>query len=129
MNAYLEEIAPRGSMLYYSLLFVPHAQRELILAIHRFYNEIQFLGRDCKSPIVAEQKINYWREEINQLYQHNPRHPITTTVLPWIQQNNINPGLWLNQIEESAQSLQLPRLATWDDFILMLITVRVYVKF
>lgn len=118
MSPFLEEIAPRGSMLYYSLRHCSTEQKEIALAIQAFYRQIIYLIRTCQNQEVADPKLMFWQEEISLLYQDLPRHPITQTLLKWIKQKNIGQELWLSLLSEGFMLIKQPQIASWDDFIL-----------
>jgi phytoene synthase len=82
-NYLQQEIAPRGSSLYYSLLGLPEAKRQGIIALQGFYYEIMKTAERYKEPAVAQAKLTWWETEIKALHQGKPNHPITQMLLPY----------------------------------------------
>jgi phytoene synthase len=85
INTYYEtKAAPPGSSLYYSVLFSPPEQRQAIIAIYAFYQEISNIIDSCSDLQVAQTKLEWWKTEIIRLFDGEPRHPITKALLPII---------------------------------------------
>jgi len=75
---YCEKKAVRsGSSFYYSFLFLAPDLRHTMTALYAFCREVDDIVDMDKDPSVARQTLNWWREEIVRLYQHQASHPIT----------------------------------------------------
>lgn len=75
-----EQIAPRGSSLYYSLMYVSYEQRLAICAVRSFAEQITEIRLSCTDLTVAVQKFAWWQGELQQLLSTTPTHPITTVL-------------------------------------------------
>lgn len=64
-----------GSALYYSLLRCDSQQRSTIYALLRVYQTLNDALVEVQEPAVAEQKIHWWHEEIDRLFEQQSRHP------------------------------------------------------
>lgn len=71
-----------GSSFYYSFLFLPAAQRSAITALYAFCREVDDAVDETHDLQVARTKINWWKQEVDALYQSNPTHPVTKALLP-----------------------------------------------
>lgn len=114
----INEIAPRGSMLHYSLLFTEKDIRNYIIAIHGFYDALLKIPRVCHDGRVANRKLDFWHEEISLLFAGQPRHPITKILLPITSSGGIATAMFHEQIEEIRHIIISPRIANFDDFII-----------
>ena len=72
-----DKAAKSGSSFYYSFRFLPHRQRLAITALYAFCREVDDIVDECEDPGVARVKLNWWRDELNNLFAGNPRHPVS----------------------------------------------------
>jgi len=77
-----EKAAASGSSFYYSFLFLPKPRREAIIALYAFCREVDDIADECTDFQVARTKLNWWRAEIDNLYQGQPQHPVTKALAP-----------------------------------------------
>ncbi|MES2207042.1 MAG: presqualene diphosphate synthase HpnD [Pseudomonadota bacterium] len=76
--AYCEEKAAKsGSSFYYSFRFLPTERRQAITALYAFCREVDDVVDECSEASVASKTLDWWRDEINNLFQDNPQHPVT----------------------------------------------------
>ena len=75
-----QKATPRGSALYYSLLFLPLEQREAITALHALQRELRDAVEGAPDPGVARTRLLWWREELSAALAGNPQHPVTKAV-------------------------------------------------
>jgi len=68
---------PDGSNLYYATLFEKEKNKAIIISLHAFLYELADIIKECSDPGVARIKLHWWQEEIERLFQQEPRHPIT----------------------------------------------------
>ena len=81
--------ASSGSSFYYSFLFLPSEQRKAIIALYAFCREVDDVVDECTNEEIAQSKLEWWRNEIHQLFEGNPSHPVTQALQPVIDQFNI----------------------------------------
>lgn len=72
-----DKAAKSGSSFYYSFLFLPPQQRQAIIALYAFCREVDDVVDDCNDPSIAASKLEWWRGEIDKLFQGKPAHPVT----------------------------------------------------
>ena len=77
-----EKAAASGSSFYYSFLFLPKPRREAITALYAFCREVDDIADEGTDFQVARTKLNWWRGEIDNLYQGQPQHPVTKALAP-----------------------------------------------
>ena len=67
---------PLGSALYYSLRHTTGKLRQAIISIHAFYQALSGIKLKTSELSIAQRKIDWWREELEQA-----QHPITQSML------------------------------------------------
>jgi len=72
-----DKAAASGSSFYYSFLFLPAHQRQAIVALYAFCREVDDVVDECTDYSVARLKLQWWREEVQRLYDAQPRHPVS----------------------------------------------------
>lgn len=72
---YVQRAAPPGSMRYFTLLYTPPEQRELVGAVLVIENELRESIHAAHE--VAHTRLQWWRGEIDRLINRNAQHPAT----------------------------------------------------
>lgn len=105
-DEYCQNKATRqGTSLYYSLLFLPPAQRQAATALHAYQKEITAIVAECSDIAVAQTKLQWWQEEIDRLFMGTPRHPVTQSLAAPIQSYDLPPQSFLKVIEGAGSDL------------------------
>ncbi len=105
-----EKVAPPTSSSYYSLRKIPTEKRDVIVAIHAFYREIEEVIFECQEPELALVKLNWWRTEIAKSSNH-PVLIILQSQLPNLQR--------LEKIIDGFQQIIIPTpFATFEDVVI-----------
>ena len=84
-----DKAAKSGSSFYYSFLFLPPEQKQAIIALYAFCREVDDVVDECDDPSLAGIKLNWWREEINNLFDNKPQHPVTQALTTSIERFNL----------------------------------------
>jgi phytoene synthase len=71
-----DKAAQSGSSFYYSFLFLPPEQRRAITALYAFCREVDDVVDECTDAGVARIKLAWWRNEVAQIYEGRPAHPV-----------------------------------------------------
>jgi phytoene synthase len=80
----LEKAAASGSSFYYSFRFLPPAKRQAITAFYAFCREVDDIVDECTDVALAQRKLDWWRQEVQDLYAGAPHHPVTQALAPAI---------------------------------------------
>jgi len=80
-----QKTANSGSSFYYSFRFLPKQKREAITALYAFCREVDDVVDEYTELKVAQVKLAWWRDEIKNLYQGKPIHPVTKALQPFVQ--------------------------------------------
>lgn len=77
-DEYCQDRAARsGSSFYYSFLFLPPDRRRAITALYAFCREVDDVVDEIADPVIAAKKLDWWRQEVERLFQGRPQHPVT----------------------------------------------------
>ncbi len=91
-----------GSGVYYSLLFLQPERRNAVTALYAFCCEVEEVVEGCSDAQLARTKLAWWRLEIGKLSEGKPSHPVTSALLPGIEQFQVKPEL-LNEILDGME--------------------------
>ena len=113
-NQYCQDkAAASGSSFYYSFLFLPPPRRRAIIALYAFCREVDDIVDECTDEQVAHTKLSWWRQEISDLYQGQPHHPVSHALQPVIRDFNLPAEQLLEIIDGMEMDLSLHR---YEDF-------------
>ncbi len=105
--------AASGSSFYYSFLFLPDVKRRAIMALYAFCREVDDVVDECSDVSIARQKLQWWREEIQRLFQAEPRHPVTQALKQFLDHFNFAEEYFLEIIDGMEMDLDQ---AQYDSF-------------
>jgi len=104
-----------GSSVYYSLLFSTPEQRTAINALYQFQQQISRVVDECRETSTAQHKLEWWRSELERLFQGESRHPATKTLQPIVQQWSLPEKPFRHLIEAAEMDLTYSRYRSFDD--------------
>lgn len=81
-----QKILREGSCLYYSLRFIAPPKRDALLLLHTLFHEIDEIKYKCQDIRIAQQKRDWWKQEVNQIFNGKASHPVTQNIKPLIEQ-------------------------------------------
>lgn len=110
-------IAPRGSDLHYSLLFVSDKTRQAILALYGFCHHLQEIVTHSKETDMTRVKLQWWQGELARCYEGEPQHPITKSLAPILQEYAIPRPLLEEFYEGVVLKLESTHVCTEQDQI------------
>lgn len=79
-----QKTANSGSSFYFSFMFLSKQKREAITALYAFCREVDDIVDEYTELKVAQVKLAWWKEEIQNLFQAKPIHPVTRALQPFI---------------------------------------------
>jgi phytoene synthase len=77
-----QKAASSGSSFYYAFLFLPPQRRLAITAFYAFCREIDDVVDEIHDPGVAQTKLNWWRNEVQQAFAGQAQHPVMQALMP-----------------------------------------------
>ncbi|MDR3477563.1 MAG: squalene/phytoene synthase family protein [Gammaproteobacteria bacterium] len=113
-----KKIAPVGSAFYYSVLKVPASERDAIVAIAAFYQELIECLYECKEPALAQVKLNWWRLEVSKLSLGHPEHPVSQVLQKNLPAFNLSPQAFADMIDGVEENLSLAPFPTVEDVMI-----------
>lgn len=113
-----EKAAKSGSSFYYSFLFLPPEQRKAITALYAFCREVDDVVDECNEPELAIKKLTWWRNEIDNLFNKQPQHPVTLALKPHIQTFNLAQEYFQEIIDGMEMDLTRSSYRTFKDLSL-----------
>jgi len=108
-----DKAAASGSSFYYSFRFLPENRRLAITALYAFCREVDDIVDECSDTNVALTKLNWWRQEIKDLFQGQPHHPVSHALAPAIQEFNLPAEQFQEIIDGMEMDLTMHR---YEDF-------------
>ncbi|MAZ39793.1 MAG: hypothetical protein CMF49_06695 [Legionellales bacterium] len=121
MNKYTgycqEQILKPGSSIYYALLHLETNYKHEISALIAFMREIKKTTSNYKEISIAKTKIKWWQNEINNLYQHKPTHPISFALETVLKKYTIPQQLLNEYLEGAILKLETDHFCTEKDIV------------
>ena len=113
-HAYCQEkAASSGSSFYYSFMFLPPERRQAITALYAFCREVDDVVDECHDVQVAQAKLDWWRNEVRQVYGGQPQHPVGQALKDVIQRFPLPMEQLLEVIDGMQMDLNQTRYLDW----------------
>ena len=113
-HAYCQEKASSsGSSFYYSFMFLPPERRQAITALYAFCREVDDVVDECHDLQVAQTKLDWWRNEVRQVYGGQPQHPVGQALKDIIQRFPLPAEQFLEIIDGMQMDLTQTRYLDW----------------
>lgn len=110
-----DKVAHSGSSFYYSFLSLPDEKHDAIIALYAFCREIDDIADMPSETHIKAIKLNWWRDEINQLFSRTPQHPISKALLPVIERYDLPMEYFMELIDGMEMDLDNVRFSTFND--------------
>ncbi|WP_051919334.1 squalene/phytoene synthase family protein [Basilea psittacipulmonis] len=72
-----------ASIMYYAIRFAPETQQFLLTVLYTLNEEISEV-RQVSDPNLAKVKLQWWRHEIEKLYEKKAEHPVVQALYPYL---------------------------------------------
>jgi 15-cis-phytoene synthase len=110
-----EKAASSGSSFYYAFRFLPPPRRRAITALYAFCREVDDAVDETADAHVARVKLDYWRKEIQALFDGRASHPVALALEPIVAPYAIGKDDLLTVIDGMQMDLERTRYATWSE--------------
>jgi 15-cis-phytoene synthase len=108
-----QKAAQSGSSFTVSFIFLPKKQRDAMTVLYAFCREVDDVVDECNDYSVAQTKLNWWKNEVANLYNGTPQHPVTKALQPVVAQFNLAQEHFLEIIDGMEMDLKFNR---YEDF-------------
>ena len=113
-----QKAASSGSSFYASFRFLPALQRRAITALYAFCREVDDVVDECQDEAIAHTTLNWWRQEVANLYAGHPQHPVTRALLPLLEDFNLAQEYLLEIIDGMDMDLRFNSYQSFKDLSL-----------
>ena len=108
-----QKAAQSGSSFTVSFIFLPKDKRDAMTALYAFCREVDDVVDECSDFNVAQIKLNWWKNEIENLYANKPQHPVSKALQPFIKQFSLAQEHFLEIIDGMEMDIKFNR---YEDF-------------
>ena len=113
-HAYCQDkAASSGSSFYYSFMFLPPERRQAITALYAFCREVDDVVDECHDMQIAQTKLDWWRNEVRQIHEGSPTHPVGQALKDVSTRFNLPREQLLEIIDGMQMDLQQTRYLDW----------------
>lgn len=102
-----KKAAQSGSNFYYSFLTLSDDRRNAITALYAFCREVDDIVDSPGEANIKQIKLDWWRQEIGNLFTNTPQHPITRALAQPIKQFSLAQEHFLEIIDGMEMDLQV----------------------
>jgi len=113
-----QKAASSGSSFYSSFRFLPVLKRRAITALYAFCREVDDVVDECHDPAIAQTTLNWWRQEVANLYAGYPQHPVTRALLPLLDEFDLAQEYLLEIIDGMEMDLLITRYPSFKELSL-----------
>ncbi len=93
-------------------------QKQAIIALYAFCREVDDVVDECSDPSLASNKLEWWRNEINNLFSGKPNHPVTQALQTSTENFNLPQEYFVEIIDGMAMDLEQFTYASFKDLSL-----------
>ncbi|MEQ1919532.1 MAG: squalene/phytoene synthase family protein, partial [Elusimicrobiota bacterium] len=108
-------LAEKKSNFFLGFLLLPKAKREALSAVYAYCRLIDDIVDEGLPKDEARRQLDFWREEIERLYQGTPTHAISRGLLKAVADYKIPKEPFLEMIRGCAMDLDGTRYETIAD--------------
>ena len=113
-----QKAAASGSSFYYSFKFLPPERQRAITVLYAFCREVDDVVDEGGDVQTAANRLEEWRNEIEQLYAGIPRHPVTQALQDVLPHFDLPKEQLLEIIDGMEMDLQQTRYPDFKSLLL-----------
>ena len=110
-----QKAANSGSSFYYSFIFLPPDKRQAITALYAFCREVDDVVDDCTDLQIAESKLQWWREEVDRIYQGSAEHPVGKALHISLEKFDLHKEYFNEIIDGMLMDLSISEYRTFEE--------------
>ena len=104
-----EKLNASHSNFAVAFIFLSNKKRKAINALYAFCREVDDIADECKEYEIGKNKLDWWRFEIQRLFDNNPQHPVTKALLPHIKNYQLNQEYFIEILDGMEMDLNFNR--------------------
>ena len=104
-----EKVKESKSNFTWTFYFISKNRRDALVSLYAFCREIDDIVDNTIDLEVATAKINWWKNEINRLFHETPQHPVTKSLLNFIDTYELNEAYFLEMLDGMEMDLKFNR--------------------
>ena len=113
-----EKTQKSSSSFYYSFLFLDDIQRQAMTALYAYCREIDDIVDECSDTYVAANKLNWWRDEVHEIFHGKPNHPVALALTESLKYFPLKESHFLELISGMEMDLKANHYQTFDELSL-----------
>lgn len=103
------------SSFLFAFLFLSQKKRNALTALYAFCREVDDVVDDCKQHKIGKNKLDWWRAEIDRLYNNVPQHPVTKALKVYIHDYELNKPYFIEIIDGMEMDLNFNRYNSFKE--------------
>jgi len=104
-----EKLNASHSNFAMAFIFLSNKKRKAMNALYAFCREVDDIADECKEYEIGKSKLDWWRVEIQRLFDNNPQHPVTKALLPHIKNYQLNQEYFIEILDGMEMDLNFNR--------------------
>ena len=109
----LDKVKQSNSSFTLSFWFLPQDQKLAMTALYAFCREVDDVVDECTDYGVAQTKLDWWKTEIERLFNGTPQHPVSKALQPAVAQFGLSKEHFLEIIDGMEMDIKFNR---YEDF-------------
>jgi phytoene synthase len=97
------------SSFLFAFIFLSQKKRNALTALYAFCREVDDIVDEHIDSRICKSKLDWWRREIDRLYNKVPKHPVTKALRPFICEYNLDQAYFLEIIDGMEMDLEFDR--------------------
>ena len=97
------------SSFLFAFLFLSQKKRNALTALYAFCREVDDIADECNEYGIGKKKLDWWRLEIDRLYNNKPQHPVTKALVLYIADYELDKAYFIEIIDGMEMDLNLTR--------------------
>ena len=97
------------SNFLFAFVFLSQKKRNALTALYAFCREVDDIADESAGYDIGKKKLDWWRSEINRLYNNKPQHLITRALEPYIEDYELDKAYFIEIIDGMEMDLNFIR--------------------
>ena len=103
------------SSFLFAFIFLSQKKRNALTALYAFCREVDDVVDECKEYEISKNTLDWWRFEIDRLYNNEPQHPVTKALDPYIKHYQLDKAYFIEIINGMEMDLNFSRYESFKE--------------